>query len=78
MKYYPLSDDSRERFLTDARVLELQKYGAPVIQEAISKHFKLDDILGEAQAIAALWDRSPAKRWSNFPMIRNPNTGRGN
>ena len=78
MKYHQLSVSSRDRFISDERVLELQQFQASVVQEAISKHWKLDDILGEAKAIRALWNPAPQHKGSNFPMIRNPQTGRGN
>lgn len=78
MRYHPLSEISRERFVSDKRVLELQRFSEEVVQEAISKHLKLDDILGEAKAIRALWNPPPQGRGSNFPMFRNPITGRGN
>jgi len=78
MRYHVLSEESRCRFLSDSRVLDLQQFGDHVIQEAISKHLKLDDILGEAKAIVALWNPAPRRQSSNFPMIRNPISGRGN
>lgn len=78
MKYHPLSETSREQFMKDKRVLELQQFPETVVQEAISKYLKLDDILGEAKAIQALWNPPLQRKGSNFPMVRNPITGRGN
>ena len=78
LKYHPLSETSRDRFRADKRVLELQQFSEMIVQEAISKHFMLDDILGEAKALRALWSPTPQRKGSNFPMIRNPYSGKGN
>lgn len=57
-----LSDELQTRFLDRDEVWELQRYRRDVVLQAVGRHKRLREILGEARALQALDDWEPTRR----------------
>jgi len=54
----------------------MEAFSLPIVQEAVGKHKRLRDALGEARSLGH-WEPPVPQRRKPGPMIRDPYAGRG-